>query len=233
MKKQGLILCLLFAFLSVIQVSAQKADKKITISGTVLDKESKPLQNAMIMIDGVKTNKMTDAQGHYTIKVKPYARTIGVVAFGSGVIEQDISDRTEVNFYFNANQVEKNEAEKEAPADNMVNTGYNTVEKNKLTTSVGKVKNTRQPRTYATIYEMLQTVPGVKVTGTRVVVNDARDFQGTVDPLFVVDGVPVTSIDYITPATVESIEVLKGTAAAIYGTRGYGGVILIKRKSLE
>jgi TonB-dependent SusC/RagA subfamily outer membrane receptor len=233
MKKSGILVCLLLASLPFFQLSAQKSDKKITISGTVLDKESKPLQNAMIMIDGVKTNKMTDAQGHYMVKVKPYARTISVVAFGSGVIEEDISDRTEINFYFNANRVEKNEAEKETSDDNMVNTGYNSVEKEKLTTSVGKVKNTRAPRTYSTIYEMLQTVPGVKVTGTKVVVNDARDFQGTVDPLFVVDGVPVTSIDDITPATVSSIEVLKGAAASIYGTRGYGGVILIKRKSLE
>lgn len=47
------------------------------------------------------------------------------------------------------------------------------------------------------------------------------------DPLFVVDGVVVNSIDNISPRMVKSISVLKGSDAAIYGSRGAGGVILI------
>jgi TonB-dependent SusC/RagA subfamily outer membrane receptor len=53
---------------------------------------------------------------------------------------------------------------------------------------------------------------------------------GEVPAMFVVDGVSVSDISDIAPVTVASIEVLKGTSAAIYGSRGYGGVILIKTK---
>jgi TonB-dependent SusC/RagA subfamily outer membrane receptor len=232
--KKIVIICCLFACLPFFQASAQKAGKKILITGTVVDNENNPMPNAMLMVDGNKTNVMTDAEGHYKIKVKPYARTVGVVSLGSGVMEEEIADRTEINFYFKTKKLESSDevTASDQPKENMVNTGYNDVEKSKLTTQVGKVKSTRSPKTYSTIYEMLQTVPGVRVTGRTVVVQGSQDFQGPVEPLFVVDGVPVTSIDDITPNTVESIEVLKGTAAAIYGTRGYGGVILIKRKSL-
>ena len=232
MKNYILLICI-FVCLPVLTVDAQKNNKKIVISGTVLDANDTPVTNAIVMVDGNKTTVMTDAEGHYQVKVKPYARTLGVVSFTSGMIEEEIADRTEINFYFKRNQAAKEEEATNVNEENVVNTGYNKVEKENLTTSIGKVKDTRPKRTYSSIYEMLQTVPGVKVTGRSVNVQGASNFSGPVEPLFVVDGVPVTTIDDITPNTVESIEVLKGTAAAIYGTRGYGGVILIKRKSLE
>ena len=50
------------------------------------------------------------------------------------------------------------------------------------------------------------------------------------DPLFVVDGSVVSSIDYILPVDVKNISVLKGHETSIYGTRGSNGVILIKTK---
>jgi hypothetical protein len=215
------------------QVSAQKAGKKVTIKGTVLDINDQPMANAFLMVDGTKTSVLTDAEGNYSIKVKPYAKTIGIVALGSGMIEQEIADRSEINFYFNKESVaQQEEGNNAAPETENVNTGYNKLEKKNVTTSISKIEG-KKIRNYSSIYEMLQTVPGVKVMGRTVVIQDSRDFQGYVEPLFIVDGVPVTSIDDITPSTVESIEVLKGTAAAIYGTRAYGGAILIKRKSLE
>ena len=232
MKKLTLILCIFMCF-PLMQLSAQKANKKVTISGTVHDKESNPMANAIIMIDGNKTNVLTDAEGNYKIKVKSSARTIGVVAFGSGVIEEQIAERTEINFYFSSKVVELEAVTvQQKPDEDVANTGYDKVERKNLTTSVGKVDGGRDKRTYSTIYEMLQTVPGVKVTGRSVVIQDSRNLQGAVEPLFVVDGVPVTSIDDIIPSTVESIDVLKGTAAAIYGTRAFGGAIIIKRKAL-
>jgi TonB-dependent SusC/RagA subfamily outer membrane receptor len=51
-----------------------------------------------------------------------------------------------------------------------------------------------------------------------------------VTALIVVDGVTMDEIPDIPPTSVKSIEILKGTAAAIYGSRGYGGVIIIKTK---
>jgi TonB-dependent SusC/RagA subfamily outer membrane receptor len=72
-------------------------------------------------------------------------------------------------------------------------------------------------------------VPGVLVNNGNVRIRGAP-FKAGYEPLFVVDGTPVSSIADIPPQMVESIEVLKGTSAAIYGSRGYGGAVVIKTK---
>lgn len=230
MKITTLFICLILS-LSLADVSAQKAGKRVLISGTVLDINDEPIQNAMLLINGIKTNVLTDANGNYKVKIKPGAKTIGVVSLGNGLIEQEIGGRSEINFSFSKEKITMLEEIDPVTVDanETVNTGYNEVEHKNLTTSISKVRGDRK-RSYSSIYEMLQTVPGVRVTGSTVVIHDSRNLQGIIEPLFVVDGVPVMSIDDISPVTVESIEVLKGTAAAVYGTRAAGGVILIKRR---
>ena len=74
-------------------------------------------------------------------------------------------------------------------------------------------------------------VSGVKVFGESIVIQGSIDLLDYVDPLLVVDGVRVSSISDIPPTSVESIEVLKGASAAIYGSQGYGGAIVIKTKT--
>jgi len=231
MKLTTLLICIVLC-LPVSYTSAQKTAKKVTISGIVLDINDAPMANAIVMINGIKTSVLTDAEGHYSLRVKPDAKTIGVVALGSGVIEQAIADRAEINFYFNKETIAGREEIDPAvvTSDKNVNTGYNEVEKKNLTTSVSRVEG-KKIRSYSSIYEMLMTVPGVRVQGKTVIIQNSMNLDGYVEPLFVVDGLPVSSIDDISPNTVESIEVLKNAAAAIYGTRAYGGVILIKRRT--
>jgi TonB-dependent starch-binding outer membrane protein SusC len=69
---------------------------------------------------------------------------------------------------------------------------------------------------------MIEEIPGIN---TRV-----YNMYGPVGPTYVVNGVAVSYIDDILPSTVESIVYLKDASAAIYGSRGFGGVILIKTK---
>ena len=71
-------------------------------------------------------------------------------------------------------------------------------------------------------------VPGVQVNGTSIIIQGASSLTLSTEPLFVVDGIVVNSIDYISPISVKSIEILKGSAASIYGSRGANGVILIR-----
>ena len=85
-----------------------------------------------------------------------------------------------------------------------------------------------------TVLQLLQSrVPGVSVTGTEpnmhVQIRGATSLSGDSGPLFLLDGVPVSgdAIAYYPAADVETIEVLKGGQAAIYGSRGSGGVIAI------
>ena len=73
-------------------------------------------------------------------------------------------------------------------------------------------------------------VPGVRVIGKSINIQNANSFMMGTKPLFVVDGTTVESIDNIPPQLVRSIEVLKGASASIYGSRGANGVILITLK---
>ena len=70
-------------------------------------------------------------------------------------------------------------------------------------------------------------VPSVEVSGKSIRIQGFSSL-GSTEPLFVVDGIVSSSIDDIPPSQVKSIEVLKGSSAAIYGSRGANGVILIR-----
>ena len=74
---------------------------------------------------------------------------------------------------------------------------------------------------------MLRGTPGVQVIGNRVIIQGQSSISDITAPLYVVDGIPVQSINDVLPSMVENISVLKGLSAAIYGTRGIYGVILI------
>jgi len=216
--------------LSVTQVSGQQDNKKLTITGNVLDIDGAPIANAVVMIDGNNTSARTDALGNYKIKVSPKAKRIGIFTFGSGIKEEDIAGRILINFSFGAVSSQQKDDNAVAPGDDLVNTGYNKVRDRNKTTDIQKVDTEETKEAYSSIYDMLRKMPGVMVSGTTINIQDSKNLQGSVAPLILVDGVPVNDIGYLSPSTVKSVEVLKSTAAAMYGSRGYGGVILITTK---
>ena len=119
--------------------------------------------------------------------------------------------------------------------DETINLGYGQVSKDDLTYSVShkKEKNTRA---YNTVYDYLRDmVPGVRVestgpTSANVYVRGINSINSSTKPLFVVDGVVMDEIATINPYDIDSVDVLKDSAAAIYGVRGANGVILITLK---
>lgn len=225
---------ILLSVLTVNSINAQKSNKKITITGTVLNSAKQPIANAIVMIDGEKTNSLTDSQGKYKIKVKPTAAKIGIFTFGSGIKEEEISGRTEIDFNFggSASRSQQTTDEAIAPGQQGVNTGYGMVKEKNLTTTVDKIDGTdKKYASYHSIADMIQReVSGVRINGSSVIIQDSKDLFGSVYALVVVDGVYMNELPDISPSTVKSIEVLKGTSAAMYGSRGYGGVIVIKTK---
>jgi len=86
---------------------------------------------------------------------------------------------------------------------------------------------------YQSVGQILEgRIPGVNVTGNKVIIRGINTFYGNTDPLFLVDGIPVDA-DFamsMNPFDVERIEVLKGPETAIYGSRGANGVIAIYTK---
>lgn len=206
----------------------QKANNNIPITGFVLDAKQKPVENAAIFIDRVKTNSVTNHKGYYKVKVNPKAQEIMVFTPFTGYSKVTINGRTSINFILTGESIESNQ--KGMANDNeIVNTGYGTVKKKDMTNNIEKIDGQNQRFVaYQDIYDMLRgAVPGVDVTGKGIKIRGSSSLNISTEPLFVVDGVIVNSIDNISPQIVKSIEVLKGPAASVYGTRGANGVIII------
>jgi len=224
----------LLVLLSVLmsdKTTAQKAGKKISISGSVIDARLYPVANAIIMIDGQKTDVMTDHDGKYRIRVSSDARKIGTVSFGDGLIEQEINGRARINFIYSSREERMNPAGLQdlSLGEEAVNTGYGHTKKKYLTNSVKRI-NARERRyaSYKSIKEMLEReASGVRIIGEDIIIRGSSNLYGWVPALLMVDGVPVDDLEGISPRVVESIEVLKDASASIYGTRGYGGAVLI------
>ena len=117
--------------------------------------------------------------------------------------------------------------------DTEVNVGYGTVRKSGLTQSVSTVQvKENEMQTYRDIYDYLEgRVAGVEVTyDKRIIVRGTGTVNGSTDPLILVDGQEWQDISSLNPNDIKSIDVLKGSATAIYGLRGANGVILITTK---
>jgi TonB-dependent starch-binding outer membrane protein SusC len=224
------IVLFIIAVLSIGSISAQKTTRRLEIKGNVKDVYNSPVSNAIITLDDQKTGTVTDSRGYYIIKVKRGISKIGVFSFGNGTLETNIDGRTVINFNFSTIGVSPNSGLRDG--DQAVGTGYGMVKKRNLTTDVSNIDgNNDKYASYSSLQEMIQReVSGVQVNGSDIVIQGSQDMMGNVHPLIVLDGVYMDQLPDIPPVTVSSIEVLKGTSASIYGSRAFGGAIVIKTK---
>jgi TonB-dependent SusC/RagA subfamily outer membrane receptor len=223
-KAFSLLLFLIFSLLSYGQ-------KKTDVTGKVTDLNQKPVKGAAILVDQQNTGKQTNAKGLYKIKIDPSSKIIGVITADGRMAEQPYTGGSEVNFTVPVNFTGADKVNPAAEPDEQVNIGYGTVNKKNVVSPVSKVNAEKDPYVYKDIYEMLRGKPGVQVNGRSVRVQGGiNSLQMSSEPLYVVDGVIVNSVDDVLPQTVKSIEILKGSSAAIYGSRGANGVILITLK---
>jgi TonB-dependent SusC/RagA subfamily outer membrane receptor len=244
-----ILVSLIISTLFLSSLSAQTDDSRITIKGTVLNANKEPIGNAVVMIDGIKTRTITDFKGNYKIKVATAATKIGIFTFGYGLQEEDIYGRSRINFSFENQPSWKLHpreggisvlgSNKISVGEESVDVGYAHMKRKVITTDISFIDGRNKKfASYSSIAEMIwREVSGVRVIGTpgnyRIILQGSADLFGSVGPLIVIDGMPGGSINDIQPSSVESISVLKGTAAAIYGSRGYGGAILIKTKTYD
>lgn len=214
--KYRILLLIAVAFILPSAVLCQKGESnkknKFTITGTVTSKDKKPVAGALIYVDSVKTGSVSDEQGRFRIKVKTEAKRLSLFSADYGFVDAEINGQTNMLLTFSG----KNN---DIPA-------YVLKDANKQaskSTEKGKKINT-----YTDIYQMIRhEVPGVLVSGRSIVVQGPNSFFGSTQPLFVVNGAIVNSIDYISPVEVKSIELLKGSYATKYGVQGANGVISI------
>lgn len=208
---------------------AQKSGKKLTITGKVVDANRSPISNITVLLDGKESNRKTDKEGNYKVKIKPDVQNIGIFTTSTGIVEEPVNGRTTINFTLE-NYIANAIPDLSLSEEEVIEEGYGVSRKRDLTKSITKADvSGKEYITFNSIYEMLQTIPGVYVSGSNVTVRGTST-TGNSSPLFVVNGSPVNSINGIDPAMVKTIEVLKGPAASVYGIQGANGVIIIKLK---
>jgi TonB-dependent starch-binding outer membrane protein SusC len=198
--------------------SGQNTDKMITITGKVLNMDHKPVEEAVFYIDNVRTIFKSKINGSYKIKVSPSALNIEVRSPEYESSKTLINNQTTINFTL------------KLIADSLASMPGNKIIEKRVPDSAKKTDKLKAKKinTYTDIYQMIRgEVSEVVVSGRSILVQQGHSFFGSSDPLFVVNGAIVESIDYINPVEVKSITVLKGSSAAIYGVRGSNGVICI------
>lgn len=201
--------------------------QETSVSGTVSDSAG-PVTGAVIMSGG--TGVMTDADGHYSISVKADA-VLEVACLGYKPMSVQVNGRQRVDIILEEDSTVLGDA---------VVVGYGTQIKANLTGAVSVIKSENlKDRSALDVGQMLQgSVAGLNVTsasgrpgqGTTINIRGLNSINSS-SPLVLVDGVE-GNIQYINPADVESISVIKDAAsAAIYGSKGSAGVILVTTKS--
>jgi TonB-dependent starch-binding outer membrane protein SusC len=230
--KKGIIFLIILTLSLPGNLFAQKTGKKYDITGQVVDANDKPVSGAVVLVDSKSTGVFTNEKGIYQVKVKANATKIAVIKLPNGQSEEEISGRTVINFKLDGGTPPQTMEEQQKPDDEVINIGYGSATKKQLTTNVRKIDGGKDNASYQSIYEMLQVDPSIHINGKKITIRGINSINST-DPLIIVNGIPVSSIDDVSPRNVKSIEVLKGSNASIYGPRGANGVVMITLNGSE
>ncbi|MBW6500977.1 MAG: TonB-dependent receptor plug domain-containing protein [Bacteroidales bacterium] len=235
--KNKLVLLLLVFLAAVNILSAQRGERKKTITGYVVDVNYQPVSGAAIMVNDETTKVVTGSEGFYRVRSRLSEQTIisAVISTKGGepiIVRKPLGEISRLDFILPVSLVNLQASENYIHAgEKKLDIGYGAIERKDLTGSVSTLDN-RNSRyaVYTSIYEMLRELPGVVVRGTDIQVQGPTSRNLSTQPLFIVDGNYVNTISHISPMTVKSVEVLKGPSASIYGVRGANGVIIIRTK---
>ena len=210
----------------------QPQQKGITVRGTVTDRQGEPIAGANVVIPGTQQGTMTDIDGRFSLEV-PSLRTSLRVSF-IGYMPQEVTP--------DARGTVKVVLEEDSELlDDVVVVGYGTMKTADITSAVASVKS--EDFTNGKISDAAELIKG-KVAGLSIVKSSGdpnatssimlrgiTTIHGDVTPLVLVDGIE-GSLSTVAPENIASIDVLKdASAAAIYGTRGANGVIIITTKT--
>lgn len=217
---------LLTAFTLLLGASSYAQQK---VNGTVTDASGTPLIGATVLVKGTSSGTITDVDGSFELNV-PDLNAVLVLSF-TGYQSQDVPLNGK-----NAVQVTLQEG---LNLDEVVVTGYSVDTRRSTPGSVSTVDSRAlQVAPSGNVEQQLQG----RVAGVTVITNGQPGTESQVRvrgygalggnaPLYVVDGVPVNSTDFLNPDDIETTTVLKdATAASIYGARAAGGVIVFTTK---
>jgi TonB-linked SusC/RagA family outer membrane protein len=219
-------------FVLFISLVAFAANAQLTVNGRVMSEEdNEPAIGVTVMVQGTTTGTVTDFDGNYSITVPDRSAVLVFAYTGYTSQELVVGERSRIDVVM---------AESVSQLNEVVVTGYGAQLRSNISGSVStvsadeiaerpilRVEQALQGRTAGVQVAQASGSPGsaltVRVRGVGTINNS--------DPLYIVDGVPVDGLDFLNPNDIESINVLKDAAsAAIYGSRGANGVVLITTK---
>ena len=229
-KSTAALLTVLFLFSSSIFAKTSSGsffDKVIT--GQVMDEQTQaPLVGAYVFVRGTNRGTSTDDRGNFSLTVSDTASAL-VVSY-TGYTDQEIAIGASSNFVIKLSR-------STGSLDEVVVIGYGSQKRQVVTASVASVKSENFVK--GAVNDAAQLIQG-KVAGlsiatpggdptasSQIILRGVNSINASSSPLILVDGIP-GDLRTVAPESIESIDVLKdGSAAAIYGTRGTNGVILI------
>ena len=227
MKKLFVVLNLL------LSVSLLFAQNTLSVKGKVTDAKNEAVPGVSVLVKGTMQGTITDVDGLYSLQTSPQA-TLVFSFVGMQTQEIPVNNHSTINVQLK---------EQSFNVEEVVVVGYGTQKVKDLTSSISTIKSEDLVKTPAG--QAMQSLQG-KVAGLQVVSNGAPGNSPTIRvrgigsypgnnneaPLYVVDGMFFDNIDFLNPADIASISVLKdASAAAIYGVRAANGVVLIETKS--
>ncbi|WP_201448270.1 SusC/RagA family TonB-linked outer membrane protein [Flavobacterium seoulense] len=234
----------------------EEAVQEIKVSGKVTDENNQPIPGVSVLVKGTQIGTQTDFDGKYSIKV-PSNESVLVVSFiGYTTKEMKANNQSVINFQL---------LPETAKLEEVVVVGYGSSKQKDLTGSVSSIKSenfNKGPQLSA--QQAIQgKMAGVVIAqnsgkpggSNKVIIRGGTSLTGTNDPLYVIDGVPISTtagvssaniqgngtnffdqeptnpLMTINPNDIESVTVLKdASSTAIYGSRGANGVIVITTK---
>lgn len=209
----------------------QTSGKKVKVRGVIKDETGEPIIGATVRVKGQSEGTVSDFDGNFTLDVTD-DNTLQISYIGYQTQEFVVGKQHHFSIVLEEDKKILNE---------VVVIGYGTQKKGDITSSVGSVKS--EDFTAGAINDAGQLIQG-KIAGLSVTNPSGNPVGGTeislrgnttilgasTNPLILIDGVP-GDFNTVAPEDIESIDVLKdGSAAAIYGSRGTNGVVLITTK---
>ena len=201
------------------------------VTGTVTDENGEGIPGANIVIKGTSNGTITDMNGDFALNAS--SDDVLVVTYvGYSTIEIAVGSQSEINISL---------AEDIAALDEIVVTGYGTQERKEITSAVTSLNEEDFNKgLVSNPMGLLEgKVAGLSITkpggdpngGFTLRLRGISTVGANASPLVVIDGVIGGNLDLVDPNDIESMDVIKdGAAAAIYGTRGSSGVILVTTK---
>jgi TonB-linked SusC/RagA family outer membrane protein len=205
-------------------------EQAIVISGKVTDESGQPLFGVNINEKGTTNGTVTDSQGNFELNVRS-SQSVLVISFVGYAVQERKAEQSPMYVVLQKNI---------SSLDSVVVVGYGTQKRSDLTGSVSSVKS--DDIASLPVPDAGQAIEG-KAAGVQIVSAGAPGNNVTIrirgvgtvnnsDPLLVIDGVPTdVPLNTINPDDIASIDILKdASAAAIYGSRGANGVVMITTK---